>query len=297
MSSETTQRWFITRCSRGLGLEIAKAGLAAGHRVISTARDQTAIEKVLGPNTEHLLSLQLDVTNNEQVVEAVNTAVAHFGGIDVLVNNAGYGQLGFFEENTLEDVREQLETNFIGVLNVTWAVLPAMRAVRKGMIFNISSSAGIRGSKAGSIYCASKFAVEGFSEALAQEVEPLGLSVTIVEPGLFRTGFLNETSVRFGREAVADYTAQSARLQEIYRGLAGQQKGNPTKLARAIVQLANDSNPPLHFAAGSDAVTAVVEKIDKLRVDLDRWRELSLSTDDFEDQSRTITWIGGPSPR
>lgn len=274
------QRWFITGSSRGLGLEIAKAALAAGHSVIATSRSNAAIGTVLAGSSDRILTLGLDVTRPEEVSKTVDAAIARFGGIDVLVNNAGYGQLGFFEENSLQDAREQIETNLLGVLNVTWATLPVMRTARNGRIFNISSVAGIRGSMTGSIYSASKFAVEGFSEALAQEVDSLGIRVTIVEPGLFRTDFLSASSVRFGARKVEDYAEQSAKLQETYRGLDGQQKGNPQKLAEAIVRLAKEPDPPLRFAAGADAVAAVEEKIAKLQFDLGKWKDLSLSTGD-----------------
>ncbi len=272
------QTWFITGSSRGLGLEIAKAALAVGHNVAATVRNRPASGAALGDSSERLLTLGLDVTRPEEVSRAVDAAVSRFGGIDVLVNNAGYGQLGFFEENTLQDAREQLETNLLGVLNVTWAALPVMRAAKNGRIFNISSVAGIRGSMTGSIYSASKFGVEGFSEALAQEVVPLGIHVTIVEPGLFKTDFLSATSVRFGAQTIADYAAQSEKLQELYRGLNGQQKGDPGKLAAALLRLANEPQPPLRFAAGVDAVSAVEEKIAKLKLDLEQWRDLSVNT-------------------
>jgi len=272
------QTWFITGSSRGLGLEIAKAALAAGHNVVATARNKSASDAAFGSSSEHLLTLGLDVTQPEEVSKAVDAAVSRFGGIDVLVNNAGYGQLGFFEENTLQDARDQLETNLFGVLNVTWATLPVMRAAKSGRIFNISSLGGICGSMTGSIYCASKFGVEGFSESLAQEVEPLGIHITIVEPGLFKTDFLSSTSVRFGAQTIADYAAQSEQLQQLYRGLNGQQKGDPAKLAAALLRLANEPQPPLRFAAGEDAVKAIEEKLAKLRLDLEQWKALSVST-------------------
>jgi NAD(P)-dependent dehydrogenase (short-subunit alcohol dehydrogenase family) len=271
--------WFITGAGRGLGAEIAKAALRAGERVAATARNPGAITDMLGPDNDQLRAIAMDITDRAQVASAIQAAIHHFDAIDVLVNNAGYGQLGFFEENTLEDARAQLETNLLGALNVTWAALPVMRGARKGRIFNISSTAGIAGSRTGSIYCASKFGLEGFSEALSQEVAPFGIFVTVVEPGLFRTGFLDDNSVRFGANPVADYAEQSVALQRIYRGLAGQQKGDPRKLAEAIVQLAAVPKPPFRFAAGSDAVATVERKIGSLREDVDRWRELSISMD------------------
>jgi NAD(P)-dependent dehydrogenase (short-subunit alcohol dehydrogenase family) len=277
-----TQTWFITGTSRGLGAEIAKAALSGGHNVVATGRKVEAVTETLGPDGDSLQAVKLDITDAKQAAAAVNTAISRFGGIDVLVNNAGYAQLGFFEENTLEGAGAQFDTNLFGTLIVTWAALPVMRAARKGRIFNISSLAGIRGSQTGSIYCASKFAVEGFSESLAQEVAPFGLSVTMVEPGLFRTGFLDDSSVRFGEHSVADYAEQSAKLRERYRSIAGQQKGDPRKLALAIVQLANEQDPPLRFAAGSDAIAAIEAKIDVMRNELNRWRKLSISTDGYQ---------------
>lgn len=276
------QTWFVTGASRGFGAEIVKAALSAGHNVIATGRDVRAVLEALGPDSASLLAVRLDVRSPEEAITAVNIGVSRFGGIDVLVNNAGYGQLGFFEENTLEAAKAQIDTNLFGTLNVTWAALPVMRTAKKGRIFNISSLAGIRGSSTGSIYCASKFAVEGFSEALAQEVLPFGLSVTIIEPGLFRTSFLDEMSIRFGERNVADYAEQSTQIRERYRSISGQQPGDPRKLAQAVVRLANEKEPPLRFAAGFDAVTAIEAKIDMLRDDLARWRELSISTDGYQ---------------
>ena len=271
--------WFITGASRGLGAEIARAALLNGDDVAAAGRRTNAVSETLGPDGDALLAIELDVTDPAQAVTAAAAARSRFGGVDVLVNNAGYGQLGFFEENTLEEARAQLETNLLGTMNVTWAVLPMMRAARKGRIFNISSTAGIRAAETGSIYGASKFGMEGFSESLAREIAPLGLSVTIVEPGLFRTNFLDAASVRFATKQVSDYAVRSAELRKLYEGIAGHQKGDPRKLAEAIVRLAGEDKPPLRFAAGSDAVAAVEEKIASLRADLDCWRGLSIGTD------------------
>lgn len=273
------QTWFITGASRGLGLEIARAALEAGHNVVAAARKPEAVTAVLGERPDVLLPVPLDVTREDQAKAAVEAVVAKFGGIDVLVNNAGYGQLGFFEENTLDDARAQLETNLIGTMNVSRVVLPVMRKARNGRIFNISSLAGITGGTMGSVYCASKFAVEGWSESIANELEPFGIKVTIVEPGYFRTEFLSENSVRFGGAVIADYAEQSQKMQEQFRGHSGQQTGDPAKLATALIRLANEENPPLRFAAGSDCVEAIEAKLVDLRSDLDRWRDLSVSTD------------------
>ena len=271
--------WFITGASRGLGVEFAKAAMRAGDRVVATGRKVEAVTGALGPNTDQLLSVELDVTDQAQMQRAVDVAVSRFGTIDVLVNNAGYGHMGFFEEATDEDVRAQFETNVFGVFNMTRAVLPVMRAKRKGRIFNLSSAAGIRGTEFASLYCSSKFALEGFSEALAAELAPFGIFVTIVEPGPFRTDFLTRESLRFGGIAVADYDERRTRVRATYETRSGKQPGDPVKLADAIVRLANDAQPPLRFVAGAFAVGIADKKLARVRDDLEAWRALSVATD------------------
>ncbi len=237
--------WFITGASRGLGVQIAKAALQAGHRVVAAGRRRSAVTESLGPDCDQLLSAALDVTDADQARIAVDAAVARFGAIDVLVNNAGYGHLGFFEESTIEDAEAQFATNVFGVFNVTRAALPTMRSARSGRIFNISSVAGLRGTEFGSLYSASKFAVEGFSESLAREVAPFGLYVTIIEPGPFRTDFLTRESLRFGGCVLADYDERRAKLQASFEQRNGQQPGDPAKLALAMVSLASEPRPPM----------------------------------------------------
>jgi len=209
----------------------------------------------------------------------VDAAVKRFSSIDVLVNNAGYGHLGFFEETTDSDVQNQYATNLFGVFSVTRAVLPFMRAARNGRIFNLSSVAGIRGSEFGSLYCSSKFALEGFSEALAQELAPFGIFVTIVEPGPFRTDFLTRESLRFGGRLLEDYNERRAKVQASFEQRSGQQPGDPVKLAEAMVQLAGEAKPPMRFAAGSFAVHAIDKKLAGMKVEVDTWRQLSVGTD------------------
>ncbi|MFL6677839.1 MAG: SDR family NAD(P)-dependent oxidoreductase, partial [Burkholderiaceae bacterium] len=208
-----SKTWFITGATRGLGADIAAAALKAGDRVVATGRQRAAVSDRLGPDTDRLLSLSLDVGDAAQAQAAVAAAVERFGAIDVLVNNAGYGHIGFFEESTAADVEAQFATNVFGLLNVTRAALPAMRAARRGHVFNLSSTAGIRGIAAGSLYCATKFAVEGFSESLAHELAPFGIHVTIVEPGPFRTDFLTPESLKFAATEVADYDARRAEMR------------------------------------------------------------------------------------
>jgi NAD(P)-dependent dehydrogenase (short-subunit alcohol dehydrogenase family) len=227
--------WFISGASRGLGVHFAKAAMRAGDCVVATGRKRASVNDGVGPDSERLLSVELDVTDAEQAQAAVDAAVSRFGAIDVLVNNAGYGHLGFFEESTSQDVQAQFATNLFGVFNVTWAALPVMRAARHGRIFNISSLAGILGVEVCSLYCASKFALEGFSESLAKEIAPFGLFVTIVEPGPFRTDFLTGESLRFGKTAVADYDDRRGRLRASFEQRNGQQPGDPAKLAQALV--------------------------------------------------------------
>lgn len=271
--------WFITGAARGIGAEIARAALAAGDSVVVTGRRRDALVQAYGADNDRVLSLGLDVTSEDQAYAAVEAAVARFGRIDVLVNNAGYGVLAYFEETTDAEARAQYDTNLFGVMNVTRAVLPIMRRQRSGHIFNVASLGGIVGSRTGSLYCGSKFAVEGFSEALADEVARLGIRITIVEPGFFRTDFLDEKSARYGARHIEDYAEEAAQMRRDYADHNHNQTGDPAKLARAIGSLAREENPPLRFTAGSDAVATVRQKIRQLQVELDRWQSLSVSTD------------------
>ena len=271
--------WFITGASRGLGAEIAKAAMRAGDLVVAAGRHRAAVSDSLGPDSSKLLSVELDVNNEAQAQAAVDAAVARFGTVDVLVNNAGYGHLGLFEETTTDDVRAQFGTNLFGVFSVTRAVLPLMRAARKGRIFNVSSLAGMRGVAFGSLYCASKFALEGFSESLAQELAPFGIRVTIVEPGPFRTDFLTPESIRFGAREIADYDEQRPALRASFEQRNGRQPGDPVKLAEALVQLAGEPEPPLRFVAGAIAFDSIKAKLTGMQGELEHWRALSVGTD------------------
>jgi NAD(P)-dependent dehydrogenase (short-subunit alcohol dehydrogenase family) len=274
-----SKTWFITGANRGLGAEIAKAALRAGDRVIATARNGATIADISGSDSENLLTLNLDVTDRAQADAAVVAATSMFGTIDVLVNNAGYGHLGFFEEMSMDDVRAQMDTNLFGVFNVTWAVLPVMRAARAGKIFNISSLGGFMGGELSSLYCASKFALEGFSDSLAKEISPFGIRTTVVEPGPFRTDFLSQNSLRFNGTPIADYDDRRSQLRDAFSSRDGQQPGDPAKLAEALVQLADLTDPPSRFVAGSIATNAVSAKLEAMRALLDEWRSLSVGTD------------------
>ena len=271
--------WFITGAGRGLGAEIARAVVKAGDRVVATGRSRKAIASVLGPDDEQLLAVKLDVADEFQARRAVDVAVAKFGAIDVLVNNAGYGHVGFFEELTTEDAQAQFATNLNGVLNVTRAVLPVMRRARQGRIFNLSSLGGIVGAQLYSLYCASKFAIEGFSESLAKEIAPFGLYLTIIEPGPFRTDFLKPESLREGQTRISDYDDRRAQLRAGLAARNGRQPGDPVKLADAILRLANEAEPPMRFLAGSIAVSAAEQKLTAVHAELEKWRQLSAATD------------------
>ena len=271
--------WFITGASRGLGLEIAKAALRAGDSVVAAGRNKAAVSDILGPDGERLLTVELDVNNEAQAQAAVDAAQARFGTLEVLVNNAGYGHLGLFEETTVQDVKAQFGTNLFGVFNVTRVVLPLMRAARRGRIFNISSLAGLRGAAFGSLYCASKFALEGFSESLAQEVAPFGIQVVLIEPGPFRTDFLSADSIRFAAQEVADYDGSRSSLRASFQQRDGHQPGDPVKLAEAMVRLSQEPTPPMRFVAGTIAADAVQAKLADMQAELAHWRPLSVGTD------------------
>jgi NAD(P)-dependent dehydrogenase (short-subunit alcohol dehydrogenase family) len=274
-----SKTWFITGATRGLGADIAAAALKAGDRVVATGRQRAAVSDRLGPDGDRLLSQSLDVSDAAQATAAVAAAVQRFGTIDVLVNNAGYGHIGYFEEASAADIEAQYATNVFGLFNVTRAALPAMRAARSGHIFNLSSTAGLRGIEAASLYCSSKFAVEGFSEALGHELAPFGIHVTIVEPGPFRTDFLKPESLQFAAHEVADYDARRGAMRASFEQRNGKQAGDPVKLAEAIVTLSREATPPMRFAAGAMAVAAFDAKLVAMKTELDRWRALGLATD------------------
>src|SRR3954469_1878437 len=248
--------FFITGASRGLGVDLARAALDAGHAVVATGRSTDSVAAAIGAHDD-LLVAQLDVTDPASAQAAVDAAVARFGRIDVLVNNAGNFIAGTFEEIPAADFRAQLETNFFGPLNVTRAVLPVMRAQRSGHVVSISSLAGLIGQYFCSAYAASKFALEGWMESLAPEIEPFGISTTVVEPGFFRTELLSKDSTRYAEPAIEDYRDTTTATIEAWSGMSGEQGGDPAKLARALVKLTALQHPPARWVAGADAVQAV----------------------------------------
>lgn len=271
--------WMITGASRGLGAHIAQAALNAGDRVVITARRVESLDELFPDDAGRILKLSLDVTDQAQAHTAVESALNRFGRIDVLVNNAGYGQLGPFETNAQADVERQFQTNVFGVFNVCRAVLPLMRMQRSGHVFNLSSMGGLIGMGGAALYSASKFAVEGFSESLAQEVAAFSIRVTLVEPGVFRTDFLDSSSMAFGSVRVTDYAAFVDKLQASCAAGNHQQTGNPAKLGEALVHLSNSDTPPLRYLAGTDAFTQVSAKLKRMQEEIERWQALSVSTD------------------
>ena len=280
--------WFVTGAGRGMGAEIARAALAAGHNVAATARDPARITRAFDADSTRLLALPLDVSNEGQVRSAVEAAVKHFGGLDVLVNNAGYGQLGVFEELSPDQVRAQFETNVFGLMAVTRAVIPLMRKQRHGRIFNISSVAGRQGVFGSSIYAASKFAVEGFSQGLAEELRGFGVFVTAVAPGFFRTDFLDPSSVQYeGHAPIAEYADGMKKFREFHNARNHTQIGDPAKLGALLVRLAKLDNPPAALVAGSDAVEWALSVIRNVETQIEASRELSVSTDGDWSDART----------
>jgi len=268
--------WFITGAGRGMGVEIAKAALAAGNAVVATGRNTDTVADALG-EADDLLAVRLDITSRTDAEAAVQAAVDRFGRIDVLVNNAANSQMGYFEEISPEAFERQLATNLLGPLNVTRAVLPVMRKQRSGHIISISSTAGIVGWEFTSAYAASKFGLEGWMESLQPEVAPSGIRTTIVEPGFFRTELLEDASVSYGDLSVQDYADRTAEQLKWWKAQNGRQSGDPAKLGRALVTIADHEQPPLRFVAGADAVAVVEQKAADLKEQVDAFRDLSTS--------------------
>lgn len=273
------KNWFITGANRGLGLEIARAALARGDKVIATARNPAPIGEQLGEFGDRLVTATVDVTDVTTIEAAVEIALDRFGRIDVLVNNAGYGQLGAFEEIKPQTIARQFATNVFGVFDVTRAILPTMRAQRSGHIITISSIAGIVGFEGSSIYCSTKHAISGWSEGLAKEVAPFGIHMTCVYPGRFRTDFLDPSSVRHGEIAIDDYADFSAERRAALDADNHLQLGDPKKFADVMLKLADDDSAPVQFGAGSDAYSTFTNKAAALTETAERWKALTLSTD------------------
>ncbi|ORW24041.1 short-chain dehydrogenase [Mycolicibacter nonchromogenicus] len=274
--------WFITGASRGFGLQIARDLLDRGHQVVATARDAAAVADALGEN-DNVLAVALDVTDETQARQAVQAAVDRFGRIDVLINNAGRGLLGAVEEATDAEVRAVYETNVFGLLTVTRAVAPVLRAQRSGAIVNISSVGGFVGSPGWGVYASTKFAVEALSEALHAELQPLGIHAMVVEPGYFRTDFLDSSSLQVQRHTIDDYADGPAGKMRITAGERNHdQPGDPVKAAAAIIDVVESERPPLRLLLGNDTIAAVEGKLAHVQAELAQWRAVSASTD-FDD--------------
>ncbi|HEV8249602.1 MAG TPA: SDR family NAD(P)-dependent oxidoreductase [Gaiellaceae bacterium] len=268
--------WFITGAGRGMGVDIAKAALAAGDAVVATGRTPDNVAKAVGA-ADDLLVVKLDVTSPADAEAAVQAAVDRFGRIDILVNNAGNFEAGYFAELTPEQMERQLATTLVGPMNVTRAVLPLMRKQRSGHVVTISSSAGFTGVEFGSAYAASKWGVEGWMESLAPEVEPFGVHTTIVNPGFFRTELLTKESTNYAAPSIDDYAERSAAMREFWQSQNGQQQGDPAKLAQALLTIADEEQPPLRFIAGADAIAQAEAKLAERQQQIDAFRDLSTS--------------------
>ena len=266
--------WLITGAGRGMGVDIAKAAMAAGFNVIATGRNTDKVAKVLG-NSENLLVVKLDITSTTDAENAIRTGVEKFGSIDVLVNNAASFYAGYFEELSPEQMENQISTSLMGPMNVTRAVLPIMRKQRAGLIITISSTAGLIGFEFGTAYAASKFGLEGWMQSLQAEVEPFGIHTTVVNPGFFRTELLTDESTNYAEKPIADYDERRAKQMEFWKGYNGQQSGDPAKLAQALITISNDEKPPLRFIAGADAVATAYQVSATLKQQTDAYRDLS----------------------
>ena len=268
--------WLVTGAGRGLGVDISKAVLAAGHSLVATGRDVAKVRAAIGDH-DNLLAIRLDVTRPEDAQTVVEAAVAKFGRIDVVVNNAGNFFAGFFEEMSREQVHNQIETLLFGPMNVTRAALPVMRKQRAGLLIAISSTAGISGQLFCTAYAAAKFGVEGWMESLAPEIAPFGIRTMLVEPGFFRTELLSNESTTYAKPAIEDYAKKTQEIVTAWSSMDGKQGGDPGKLAGAIVRLAGLEEPPARFAAGADAVQTFEAKANTLLAQANAYRGLSSS--------------------
>jgi len=276
----TKKVWFVTGASKGLGFTLVKKLLTAGYSVVATSRNISELQKVISTENSDFLPLEVDLVNENSVAEAVLKSIKKFGRLDVIVNNAGYGQLGTLEELTDEESRKNFDTNVFGSLNIIRKAMPHLRAQKSGFIINIASIGGLTGEFAGwGVYCATKFAVVGFTEALAAEVKEFGVNATVVYPGYFRTDFLTGGSLRTPITEIEDYSA-ARQLQVAHeQDINGNQPGDPEKAALALITLAEMENPPVHLVLGSDAFEIAGNKLNTLQNEISKYKNLSISTD------------------
>jgi NAD(P)-dependent dehydrogenase (short-subunit alcohol dehydrogenase family) len=273
--------WFITGASRGFGFEITNDALNRGDRVVATARNPQSLTDAFGER-ENLFTVKLDVTDEAEAIGAAERAIGKFGRIDVLLNNAGYGLLGAIEESSADEVKAVFEANVFGLLNVTRAALPYMRKQHSGHVINLSSIGGYASHAGWGVYCATKFAVEGITEALAAELAPLSIFATVVEPGFFRTDFLSSTSLVTTKARIDAYKDTVGSMREFAAGHDHKQPGDPKKLSKAILKLVDSQKPPVRLPLGTDTVTRIREKNAFVDAELKEWFDLAISTDHNE---------------
>jgi NAD(P)-dependent dehydrogenase (short-subunit alcohol dehydrogenase family) len=266
--------WLITGASKGLGLTLTNLLLSLGHKVIATSRNIAALEKGITFNKENLYPLAMDVTSDQDVKKAIDLAIAHFGRIDVVVNNAGYSLVGSMEEMTDEEFRSTMDVNLFGTVNVIRNVMPYLRKQASGHIINISSNAGYVGFANAASYNAAKFGVIGLTEALVQEVKPFGVKATVVAPGQFRTEFMN--SIQYVKNRIDVYGIDEA--EKTWSEFSGKQQGDPDKLAKILVDIAEMEQPPLHLLVGPDTYELVLQKRENENTEFEKWRDVTLST-------------------
>jgi NAD(P)-dependent dehydrogenase (short-subunit alcohol dehydrogenase family) len=271
--------WFVTGTSQGIGLILVRQLLVKGFNVVATARNAEALKVAVGIDSPQFLPLQVNLTDEENVKKAVKDAISQFGSIDYLVNNAGYGLIGGIEESSDTEVRANFDVNVFGLLNVTRAVLPHMRANKFGHILNLSSVFGLLAGAGWGIYCGTKFAVEGISEALAQEVKPFGINVTLIEPGYVRTNFLNSSSLIAPAKPIEAYSNIREGVRAHQEDIPGNQLGDPSKVAALIIEISQNPEPPLRILTGSDAYQYASHKVNTLKSEMEKNKELSFSTD------------------
>ncbi|KAA9354710.1 oxidoreductase [Larkinella humicola] len=275
----TQKVWFVTGASKGLGLSLVKQLINTGYRVAATSRNLEDLRRAVGATDDRFLPLAVDLKTESSVAEAIQKTVDQFGQIDVVVNNAGYGLLGSIEELTDEESRENFDVNVFGSLNVIRKALPYLREQKSGHIINISSIGGFTGAFPGfGIYCATKFAVEGFSESLAAEAKPLGINVTVVEPGYFRTDFLTSDSLGVPKNQIDAYQEVRNSQQAHQSQINGNQPGDSEKAVAALIRIASEANPPLHLFLGQDAYDLAYQKINAVQSDLETWKDVTVST-------------------
>ncbi len=278
MTFKVPKIWLITGCSTGFGRALAEAVLQHGDHLIATARQPEQLNDLIAPYPKVAKAIALDVTDPNAIKTAVKAAQSAFGRVDVLVNNAGYGLIGALEEVSDEQIRQNFETNLFGAINMMRAVLPMMRSQKSGHIMNMSAIAGFSNEVGFSIYGGAKFALEGVSEALHEEVKPLGIKVTIVEPGPFRTDFIGR-SLQHAPTSIPDYTATVGKFQQFLQKIAGSQPGDPSQAAQAMIQIAHSDHPPLRLVLGKYAYTKFRAKIATLTQELDQWEAIAANTD------------------